>query len=296
MDFFFDLPTADGRYNGVLLVVDRFSKLVKLIPLTKDVSASKVAQLYLKYVYCNYGLPISIVSDQDTRFDSEFWLALWWLVSTSVHMGTARHPQTDRQSERTIKTIKQMLKMYLNKAGTNWLQWLPLAEFWYNSAKHSSTGKSPFEIVQGRNPRNPIDSAIGVDWSNDNAVATEIVKDMLSAKAVWLEVDPTMTWQKSTAGLVKGEKGVKAAIKDAQARFKRYYDKKHRSHSIKSGDWMRVRKVNFPQGYFHDDQKATLNSKYSAPARVVKVTNGSATLKANTDFAKDTRVHVSDLK
>jgi hypothetical protein len=48
MNFFFDLPTADGGYNGVLLVVDRFSKLVKLIPFTKDVSASKVAQLYLK--------------------------------------------------------------------------------------------------------------------------------------------------------------------------------------------------------------------------------------------------------
>jgi hypothetical protein len=94
--------------------------------------------------------------------------------------------------------------------------------------------------VQGRNPRNPIDSAVGVDWSNDNVVATEIVKDMLSAKAAWLEVGPTMTWQKLAAGLVKSEERVKAAIKDVQARFKRYYDKKHRSHSIKSGDWVRV--------------------------------------------------------
>jgi hypothetical protein len=182
MDFFFDLPTAEGGYNGVLLVVDRFSKLVKLIPLTKDISASKVAQLYLKYVYCNYGLPVSIVSDQDTHFDSEFWLALWRLVGTSVHMGAARHQQTDGQSERTVKTINQTLKMYLNKAGTNWLQWLPLAEFWYNSAKHSSIGKSPFEVVQGRNPRNPIDSAIEAELDNENPMAAAIIKEMLSAK------------------------------------------------------------------------------------------------------------------
>jgi hypothetical protein len=77
----------------------------------------------------------NIVAD---ALDSEFWLALWCLVGTSVHMGAARHQQTDGQSERTVKTIKQTLKMYLNKTDTNWLQWLPLAEFWYNSVKHSS--------------------------------------------------------------------------------------------------------------------------------------------------------------
>ena len=77
MDFFFDLPAADSGYNRVLLVVDCFSKLVKLIPLTKDILASKVTQLYLKYIYCNYRLLISIVSNQDTHFDLEFWQALW---------------------------------------------------------------------------------------------------------------------------------------------------------------------------------------------------------------------------
>jgi hypothetical protein len=56
MDFFFDLPMVVGGYNGVLLVVDRISKLVKLVPLTKGATGEKVAQLYLKYVYCNYGL------------------------------------------------------------------------------------------------------------------------------------------------------------------------------------------------------------------------------------------------
>jgi hypothetical protein len=99
MDFFFDLPTAVGGYNGVLLVVDRMSKLVKLVPLTKGVMGEKVAQLYLKYVYCNYGLPASIVSDQDTRFTSDFWQALWKLTGTTLHMGAARHPETDRQSK-----------------------------------------------------------------------------------------------------------------------------------------------------------------------------------------------------
>jgi hypothetical protein len=49
-----------------------------------------------------------------------------------------------------------MIRMYLNKTGTNWLEWFPLTEFWYNLATHTSTSKSPFKVVQGQNPRNSI--------------------------------------------------------------------------------------------------------------------------------------------
>jgi hypothetical protein len=71
------------------------------------------------------------------------------MTGTTLHLAAPRHQQTDGQSERTIQTIKQVLKAYLNKADTNWLTWLPMAEFWYNSAIHTSTGKSPFKIVYG---------------------------------------------------------------------------------------------------------------------------------------------------
>jgi hypothetical protein len=85
MDFFFDLPTAKSRYNGVWLVVDRFLKMVKLIPITKMVTTKKTACLYMKHVYCNYGLPETIISDQDTHFNLNFWQTLWKLTSTTTH-------------------------------------------------------------------------------------------------------------------------------------------------------------------------------------------------------------------
>jgi hypothetical protein len=128
-DFFFDLPTAEEGYNGVWLVVDRFSKMVKLIALRNTITAEKAARLYMKHVFCNHGLPETIVSDQDTRFNSDFWKSLWRMTGTTLHLAAPRHQQTDGQSERTIQTIKQMLKAYLNKAGTNWLTWLSMAEF-----------------------------------------------------------------------------------------------------------------------------------------------------------------------
>jgi hypothetical protein len=63
IDFFFDLPVTEGGWNGVWLVVDRFSKLVKLISVKKEMSVERLIRQYMIYVYCNYGLPASIVSD-----------------------------------------------------------------------------------------------------------------------------------------------------------------------------------------------------------------------------------------
>jgi hypothetical protein len=92
---------------------------------------------------------------------------------------TARHQQTDEQSEHTIQTIKQTIRMYLNKAGINWLQWLPIAEFWYNSTTYTSTGKSPFEVVQGRNLRNPIDVTLQIDKTTENTKVVELINKVL---------------------------------------------------------------------------------------------------------------------
>lgn len=248
MDFFFDLPTAKGGFNGVFLVVDRFSKLVKLIPTNKRVTASQAAGLYLRYIYCNFGLPASIVSDQDTRFDSEFWTTLWKLTGTTIHMGAARHPETNGQSEKTIQTVKQILRMYLNRRGANWLEWLPMAEFWYNSATHSSTGKSPFEIVQGRNPRNPVSASLEEEgWEKLNEEATGVIKNMKLAQQLWTELEPGMEWRKRKEGTTTEEVEVRERLKQNQLKMKKQFDKKRRKNTIKKGDWVRVKKEKFPQ-------------------------------------------------
>jgi hypothetical protein len=103
------------------LVVDQKSKIVKLISCNKETTAKKIATLYMKYIY-NYGLPVSIVSNQNTRFDSKFWKVLWKLTETTLHIEVARYPETDGQAEWTIQTIKQMIRMNLNKVETNWLK------------------------------------------------------------------------------------------------------------------------------------------------------------------------------
>ncbi|MCO5577144.1 hypothetical protein L7F22_030967 [Adiantum nelumboides] len=59
------------------------------------------------------------------------------------------HPQTDGQSEIANSMVLDLLKSYISDEKTQWERYLPLVEFAYNNTIHSSTGKTPFEIVEG---------------------------------------------------------------------------------------------------------------------------------------------------
>ena len=63
------------------------------------------------------------------------------------------HPRTDGQSERTNQKLEQFLWFYTNAKQNNWVQFLPLAEFAFNSWRNESMKKSPFEVLMGYNPK-----------------------------------------------------------------------------------------------------------------------------------------------
>nr|GEZ92017.1 putative reverse transcriptase domain-containing protein [Tanacetum cinerariifolium] len=65
---------------------------------------------YLKEVVSKHGVPVSIISDRDGKFTSHFWKSLNKALGTRLDMSTAYHPETDGQSERTIQTLKDMLR------------------------------------------------------------------------------------------------------------------------------------------------------------------------------------------
>nr|GEV93568.1 hypothetical protein [Tanacetum cinerariifolium] len=70
----------------------------------------KLARLYLKEVVTRHRIPVSIICDRDPRFTLNFWKAFQKAMGTRLDMSTAYHPETDRQSERTIQTLKDMLR------------------------------------------------------------------------------------------------------------------------------------------------------------------------------------------
>ncbi|GKF58298.1 putative reverse transcriptase domain-containing protein, partial [Tanacetum coccineum] len=89
-------------------------------------SMEKLTRQYLKEVVSRHGVPISVISDRDSKFTSHFWKSLNEALGTQLDMSTTYHPQTDGQSERTIQTLEDMPRACVIDFGKCWDRHLPL--------------------------------------------------------------------------------------------------------------------------------------------------------------------------
>ncbi|GKE96874.1 reverse transcriptase domain-containing protein [Tanacetum coccineum] len=119
-------------------------------------SMEKLTRQYLKEIVSRHGVPVSIISDRDSKFTSHFWQSLNNALGTQLDMSTAYHPQTDGQSERTIQTLEDMLRACVFDFVKGWDRHLPLVEFSYNNSYHTSIKAAPFEALYGRKCRSPV--------------------------------------------------------------------------------------------------------------------------------------------
>ncbi|MBW0545531.1 hypothetical protein O181_085246 [Austropuccinia psidii MF-1] len=152
MDFITQLPLSNS-FDSILVIVDRFSKMAVFIPTMSSITSLDLAHLFIKNIFSKHGLPSSIVSDRGSLFVSSFWTNLCQQLNISRDLSTAYHPETDGQTERVNQILEQYLWMYVSYHQDDWNTWLPLAEFSYNNSDHSSTKKSPFFTVYGRDPQ-----------------------------------------------------------------------------------------------------------------------------------------------
>ena len=109
MDFVTGLPKTRKSADAVWVIVDRLTKTAHFLPIRMTDSMEKLCRLYIDEVVRLHGVPVSIVSDRDSRFVSRFWSGLQEALGTKLSLSTAFHPQTDGQSERTIQTLEDML-------------------------------------------------------------------------------------------------------------------------------------------------------------------------------------------
>ena len=152
MDFVGPFPRSQG-YDYLWVVVCRLTSMVRLIPICTTDTAQDLAKKFLNEIVKLHGLPQSIVSDRDPKFTSKFWKELHRLMGTRLLMSTAFHPQTDGASERTIRSINQILRAMVLPDQMDWIEKIPLAEFAINSSVSASTGYAPFELNYGYLPR-----------------------------------------------------------------------------------------------------------------------------------------------
>nr|GFA59547.1 putative reverse transcriptase domain-containing protein [Tanacetum cinerariifolium] len=110
MDFVTKLPRNSSGYDAIWVIVDKLTKSAHFLPIREDYKIEKLARIYINEIVARHGVPVSIISGHDGRFASHLWRALQEALGTKLHMSTAYHPEINGQSERTIKTLEDMLR------------------------------------------------------------------------------------------------------------------------------------------------------------------------------------------
>lgn len=134
-------------------MTDRLGADIQIAPCKTTMTAEEFASLFFDCWYCENGCPLEIITDRDKLFVSKFWRALMKLTGINHKMSTAYHPQTDRVSERSNKTVIQALRFHVERNQHGWVKALPRVRFHIMNTLNSSTGFSPFVLKTGHSPR-----------------------------------------------------------------------------------------------------------------------------------------------
>nr|GEW39556.1 putative reverse transcriptase domain-containing protein [Tanacetum cinerariifolium] len=170
----------------------------------------------LPKIVTRHGTPVSIICDHDGRFTSNFWKSFQKALGTNLDMSTAYHPEIDGQSERTIQTLKDMLRAWVIDFGKGWVKHLPLVEFSYNNSYHASIKVTPYEALYGQKFRS------SVCWA-------EVEEAQLTGPEII---------QETTEKIIL----IKQRIQAAQDRQKNYADRKRKPMEFKVGDRVMLKK------------------------------------------------------
>ncbi|GJV35896.1 putative reverse transcriptase domain-containing protein [Tanacetum coccineum] len=148
VDFIAKLPRSKSGNDTIWVIVDRLTKSAQFLAIREDYSTEKLAKIYVDEIVARHGVPMSIISDRDGRFMSRCWQTVQKALGTRLDMSMAYHPQTDKQSERTIQTLEDMLRACVIDFDGSWDVHLPLAEspvLWAKIGESSLIGP---ELVQ----------------------------------------------------------------------------------------------------------------------------------------------------
>lgn len=155
------LPTTLHGNKYLLTFTDYFTKYVEAIPIP-DQKADTIACAFVEKIIVNHGVPQKLLTDRGANLIGKIMKEVCEILHIPRLQTTSYHAPTNGQIERWHKTFGDigLVSHYVNKAHTDWDQFVPFALLAYRSVPHASTGETPFFLTHGRDIDLPFDDII----------------------------------------------------------------------------------------------------------------------------------------
>lgn len=163
IDFLGPLPSNDY----LLVVVDYFSRFIEIEVMRTIDSDETIWRL--KVIFARLGYPESITADNGRQFVSEKFRAFCLQKGIELISSTPYWPQQNGEVERQNRSILKRLIISQNEK-RNWKEDLLEYLVMYRTTPHSTTGRTPSEMMFGRTNRDKlptIDQSIGMECDDE---------------------------------------------------------------------------------------------------------------------------------
>jgi len=114
MDLIVKLPKTERGHDSILVFVDRLSKMVHLVPTVEALSATGFARLFRDWIIRLHRMPDSVLSDRGQQFSNLDWEQVNKLTAMRRKLSSAYYSQTVGQTERTNRTLEEMLHAFIS--------------------------------------------------------------------------------------------------------------------------------------------------------------------------------------
>ena len=157
MDHMGKLPRTSRGYTHALVIIDRFTRWVEIVPIKGDkedkgLSSTNTLRKFRKRVVDRHGLPKKVLTDGSKSFQGKLEEYLKE-NKVKIKVGDAYKHDTNGMAERMIRTIKEKLRHYVNQGLNDWDKYLSIIQSSINSHEAWGPKASPFFLNHGRERR-----------------------------------------------------------------------------------------------------------------------------------------------
>ena len=223
IDILGPLPKTTDGHRYLLCITDRYSKMVRTIPL-KNITAATVAKAFCEHWVFHCGPPAHLLSDNGGQFTAKFFQDVCAILGIRKLFTTAYHPQTNGQVEGFNRTILAGLRHYCSEHGRHRDRFSHAITFAYKNTVQRATGLTPLDLVLTRPPK--LLNLENVETINHGALGPRQEKTKFSQRLKVLM------------------KTADARLEKCQARYRRDFDKRVRQFNtgLKPGDLVFVKR------------------------------------------------------